>query len=402
MSTSASGLSEEETLVHVPRHRDIPTATQNLLWGRAAGRCEFRGCNEPLWKSAVTQESVNVAEKAHIYAFSARGPRGNSDLEPCFLNDVSNLLLMCHNCHRTIDATPRLLERYGAARLKEWKAEHEERVARATSIAPGRSTSVLLYGANIGTNRSILRFDEASDAIFPDRFPDEDRAIVLGMVNSAIGDDKPSFWEREAENLKALFEKRVAEPRSTGHIGHLSVFALAPQPLLILLGSLLIDIDAADVYQRRREPATWRWADDEKSQANFITREPASFDGPPALMLSLSATIAPDRVRRIDPTYSIWEVTIGSPHNDFLHDRGTLRRFREIIRSLLVRINVCHAKAAELAIFPAMPVACAVELGRVRMPKADLPWRIYDQLPHQGFASAICIPFGSGTGRRGV
>lgn len=400
MSTSASGLSEEVTLVHVPRHRDIPTAMQNILWGRAAGRCEFRGCNEPLWKSAVTQESVNVAEKAHIYAFSARGPRGNSEIEPCFLNDVSNLLLMCHNCHRTIDATPRLLERYGAARLKEWKTEHEERVDRATSIAPDRSSHVLLYGANIGTNRSMLQFDAAADAIFPDRFPAEDRAIVLGMINSAIGDDSPSFWEREAENLKALFEKRVTEPRSTGHIGHLSVFALAPQPLLILLGSLLIDIDAADVYQRRREPATWRWAEDQISQVEFLVREPASFDGPPALVLSLSATIAPDRVHRVDPTYSIWEVTIDSPHNDFLHGREILRLFRELIRSLLDRIKRCHGEHAEVAIFPAMPVACAVELGRVRMPKADLPWRIYDQLPHRGFAPTVCIPYGSRTGRR--
>ncbi len=34
------------------------------------GRCEFAGCNAPLWRSTVTQEAVNTAEKAHIYAFS--------------------------------------------------------------------------------------------------------------------------------------------------------------------------------------------------------------------------------------------------------------------------------------------------------------------------------------------
>jgi len=53
--------------------RSISIATQNFLWGRAAGRCEFAGCNRPLWKSSVTSERVNIAQKAHIYSFSEGG-----------------------------------------------------------------------------------------------------------------------------------------------------------------------------------------------------------------------------------------------------------------------------------------------------------------------------------------
>ena len=34
--------------------RSVSIATQNLLWGRVAGRCEFAGCNKPLWKPLVT------------------------------------------------------------------------------------------------------------------------------------------------------------------------------------------------------------------------------------------------------------------------------------------------------------------------------------------------------------
>ena len=55
--------------------RHIRGDVQNMLWGKAAGRCEFNGCNKPLWKSSVTQEQVNIAQKAHIYAFSSDGPR---------------------------------------------------------------------------------------------------------------------------------------------------------------------------------------------------------------------------------------------------------------------------------------------------------------------------------------
>src|SRR5437867_3185838 len=83
--------------------RHIRDATQCLLWGRAAGRCEFAGCNDPLWKSPVTQEQVKLAELAHIYSFSDQGPRGNAGISEEMLNDIRNLILVCRSCHKTID-----------------------------------------------------------------------------------------------------------------------------------------------------------------------------------------------------------------------------------------------------------------------------------------------------------
>ena len=83
--------------------RYVPYPIQCLLWGRAAGRCEFAGCNLELWRSPVTQEQVNIGEKAHIYSFSEDGPRGNVGVDPGSLNDISNLLLVCEPCHKTID-----------------------------------------------------------------------------------------------------------------------------------------------------------------------------------------------------------------------------------------------------------------------------------------------------------
>lgn len=76
---------------------------------------------------------------------------------------------------------------------------------------------------------------------------------------------------------------------------------------------------------------------------------------------------------------SVWELTIEHPHNDFLKSKEQLSRFRETVRRLIVEIGKTHGKHVPLAIFPAMPVACAVDFGRVRMPKADGPWIIYDQ-----------------------
>jgi hypothetical protein len=80
------------------------------------------------------------------------------------------------------------------------------------------------------------------------------------------------------------------------------------------------------------------------------------------------------------------------PHNDWLKDRTQLRAFREALRPLLDQIKAIHGQTTLLHIFPAMPVAAAVELGRVRMPKADMPWFIYDQIADNGgFIPAIEI-----------
>ncbi|MFA0813857.1 hypothetical protein [Microbulbifer epialgicus] len=35
-------------------------------------------------------------------------------------------------------------------------------------------------------------------------------------------------------------------------------------------------------------------------------------------------------------------------------------------------------KATPFHVFPVTPVSCVIEFGRVRMPKSDIPWLIYD------------------------
>lgn len=378
------------------RQREIRRPVEAALWGMAAGRCEFNGCNRQLWKSAVTQETVNVAEKAHIYAFSPRGPRGHAEIDPDQLNQPENLMLVCHDCHRTIDKTIKDGGRYPPELLVAWKLEHEERITLAGAIAPDKRSHVLLYGANIGKHSSPLQFADAAGAMFPVRYPAQDRAIELGMRNSAIRDNDRDYWRRESQNLLSLFENRVRTPLADGLLDHLSVFALAPQPLLLLLGALLIDIVPADVYQRRREPPTWRWGEGEQP-FDLIVREPEHASGPPALVVSLSATINPERIHAVDPHLAIWEVTIDRPHNDVLQTASQLRAFRRTVRGLLDRIKARHGEDSLLSVFPAMPVACAVEFGRVRMPKADLPWRIYDQIQGSGFERALDIPLESET-----
>ncbi len=361
-----------------------------MLWGKAAARCQFAGCNKLLCRSSVTQEQVNIAQKAHIYAFRSSGPRGNSGIAKARLNDLNNLILVCHECHQKIDRN-KDGGRYSASLLQSWKAEHERRVERVTGINPRRKSHVLLFGANIGEQNCPLSFDDAAAALFPAHYPAEDKPIVLGMFNSAWQDRDHQFWATEEENLKRQFRQRIGERLATGELKHLSVFALAPQPLLILLGSLLTDIPEADVFQRHREPQTWHWPNRYRPQG-FQVRDSAKKNGSPVLVLSLSATITDERITSIIPDACIWGITIPKPHNDFTKSRTQLSEFRLMIRPLLDRIKARHGQTTPLHIFPAASVSVAVELGRVRMPKADAPWKIYDQVNQRGgFIHALTL-----------
>ena len=375
--------------------RHVREPVQRLLWGRAAGRCEFRECNRPLWKSLASQNQVNVAEKAHIHSIGTNGPRGRGGLTGEELNKIANLLLVCHQCHRDIDQK-RDGGQFTPEVLRAMKAAHEERIERVTGINPRRSSHVLKYSVNVGSFSAPLDTTLAAEALFAaNRFPAGDRPIELGAVDSSGRDHDTEFWAAEEKALLSKFETRVAQRLADGSIHHLSVFALGPQPLLVRLGCLLTDIPRTDVYQLHREPPRWAWPSRDRDIEFEVTR-PADFMGDPALVISLSASIAPERVRAIIGSQSsIWVIRVQEPSNDFVVSPKILSSFRRAMRLLLNDIKLRHGHDSTLHIFPAMPVATAVELGRVRQPKADMPWVIYDENRKiGGFQRAIRIGHG--------
>jgi len=372
--------------------RSIKREVERELWGRAAARCEFNDCNKLLYKSPVTQEPVHLAEKAHIYSFSKDGPRGQGKLaaKPASLNQVSNLMLVCHDCHLKIDRDKKG-DRYSADLLKKWKLEHEARVRIASGISANKKSHVVLYGSRIGDENSPLQTEVAFDAMFPDWNPADDRSVNLSMT-SALDDSTKEFWMAQAAHLQKEFDRHIQPRIDEAKPNHFSVFALASQPLLILLGSLYTDKVPAVVYQPHREPRTWKWQP-HPDGFQFRITEPADKSGIPVLVFSLSAKIGTERIESVlGGKVSIWEVTIDQPHNDFLRSEAQLSMFREAVRKLMVAIKAAHPNASDIKVFPAMPVSCAVELGRVRMPKADLPWVVYDQNhKHQKFIETITI-----------
>lgn len=355
----------------------VPEKVRLLLWGKAAGRCEYEGCNAPLWRDSLTKAEFNTAYIAHIIADSPDGPRGDSVLSHQLKADLSNLMLLCDEHHRLIDKHD--VAGHPVGRLQRMKAEHEARVELLTDIGPDKQSHVLMYGANIGAHSSHLSLKKVADAMIPDYYPAESRAIELGLFNSSITDRDAEYWHIETTHLRRMVAQQVRPRLAQGTIKHLSLFGLAPQPLLMLLGYLLSDLPAAETYQLQREPPDWKWY--QRCEFNgYTVIEPYDFSGAPALVLALSATIIDSRIHAVlGEEVSIWKLTIDVPNNDFLKSKMQASAFRRVMRQLLDRMKAKHGQNATIHVFPAVPVALAIELGRVVMPKADLSMRLYDE-----------------------
>ncbi|EMI20160.1 hypothetical protein RMSM_02918 [Rhodopirellula maiorica SM1] len=343
-----------------------------------------------LYRDKVTKAEFNQAYIAHIIADKPGGPRGDAVLSEKLRKELSNLMLLCDVHHRLVDKID--VDGHPAFRLEQMKRDHERRVATVTSIDRSRQSHLLFYGARIGEQGAPLTLANAKLAMMPNRYPANHEPIALGLKNSSFVDHEPDYWTFEIAHLRRQFAARVT-PQLTEEIQHLSVFGLAPIPLLIELGRLLSDIPNVDVYQLHREPPGWQWHESTGELKFTTTQEGPSNATRVGLNLSLSANIANQRIRNVMGDDScIWTVSAPKPGNDFLKSKEQLRAFRETMRATFDAIKLQHGEDAELSVFPAMPVSAAIEIGRVWMPKADLPFTVFDQNRSSGgFSPALTI-----------
>ena len=368
----------------------IPQKLQSAIWARAGGRCQYRGCNVDLVGDLIAGRRDGLyGFIAHIVADSADGPRGDPVRSAELAKDLSNLMLMCGRHHKLIDVDA--VADHPTELLLAMKAAHESRIALVAGIDEERSSHVLRFCANIGQNEALVSKQAVFSAMAPDRFPESDQTIDLELLNLAMTDGEREFWTTQVDNLRRQFAAKVSGRIERQEIRHVSVFALAPQPLLIELGRLLGEIVPVATHQRHREPASWKWARDSEPVA-YSTSAPTARNGPVVLKLGVSATVTDDRIEAVlGSKPAIWSLSADAPGNDIIRHPDDQASYRKLLRGLFDRIKAAHGPAGDLHVFPAVPASLAVETGRVWMPKADLPMVVYDQQPGRGFVRTLRI-----------
>lgn len=355
----------------------IPAKVINQILVKSAGRCQYRGCNKLLYKDLVTKRNFNQSYIAHIVADEPGGPRGDAFRSKLLAKDINNLMLICDTHHRLVDKIE--VAGHPESLLLEMKKEHEDRIEIVTSIAPNMQSHILTYRANVGVHTREVSYQTVSQYLQPEYYPAEAETIDLSLSNSVERDRDATFWSAEITNLEKQVEKKLHRPFAKGEIKHLSIFAFAPMPLLIKLGTLINDISVAEIYQPVRSPNTWKLTNDPTS-IPYEVIPPGTKHKTVALNISLSANVTNDRITTVlGDECSIYTITIASPFNDYLKSKNGLFEFGNTMRKLFDSIKAEYNDKTPLHIFPAMPIATAIELGRVWMPKADMPLFIYDQ-----------------------
>ena len=357
--------------------RTLGQQDQRILLAEAGGQCELEGCPEFIYEDMITKQKFNFGEYAHIIGDSKDGPRGDVVLSDEYCTNRKNIMLLCPKHHTMID---KILEKYSTEELFAMKKRHEERVRRILSIGKDRFSTVITYAANVGCHNCVINPDEANDTLLLDGcYPSESKPIELGLVNSSVKDKSQEYWAAEQQNLERQFQLKVEQYMQANRMSRFSVFAIAPMPLLVLLGTLMSDKFNAQVYQLHKEPRSWMWQADKVQP--FIVKEPSDRCGHPVLVFSLSSATIRERVKKMYPEkgVSIWEMTVPKPNNDYLRSKEQLGDFREKVRYILEDINH-HAPIGEsIDVHMAMSVSCAVTLGMVRNKKADRAFNLFDR-----------------------
>lgn len=354
----------------------IPEKTKILLWGKSAGRCQYRGCNTSLYRDDLTQAEFNKCYIAHIVADSPSGPRGHATRSEELKKSLNNLMLLCDTHHRLIDRVE--IENHPEEVLSLMKKEHEDRIDLITNIHHNLKSEIMIYKATIGNNPVMMTYDSLKEFVMPEKYPARNVATDLSLSNSTSVDSRKTFWELQLENLDDQFKDQILPKLRKSELPHVSLFAMAPIPLLIRLGVHLNDIQQVDVRQKRRNPDTWKFDDDLETIYNFA---PATIiKTHAALKIELSDTIVDERITStLGDDVSIHSINIDYPNNDFIKSRKQIIDFGEKMKEAFREIKKMHGQDVFLNIFPALPISLAVQLGRVWMPKADLSMKIFDQ-----------------------
>lgn len=234
------------------------------------------------------------------------------------------------------------------------------------------------FTADIGKNAVRISDAEVAAALAPAE-PAEPIVLDLG---DRCSDGRGASWASAIVELEraASLARESTEP--------LAVFAIAPIPMLVAVGSLLGDKLPGVVFERHRhladvDPArAWCWEDDGPDLAWAPFRPPRQQRGATdvAVLLSISGPVDCAAVSGVLPQqHPQYEIRLESPRSNVVRTKAQLASFVTRWREVLDHIRETYGETVRVHVFPAVPVSVAVECGR-RMLQADPTLRIYNAM----------------------
>lgn len=375
----------------------IKRKTEIAVWAAAAGRCTF--CNRLVTENEDLGVVASIGELAHNVGWSKGSPRGDSSKSLAERSEADNLLLLCRNCHKPVDDNG-IKGLYSIEVLQRLKQEHEARIRFLTEIGADRKAILVrLVGPIRGVSPELTYNTVLAAATAAGIFP----ATLPNLYHNAIEIDLREHSEGTMEAFTACVVKindiiaRINEGIKRDKVSRLAVFAFARIPLLVHLGAHLDDKVQTLIFQRQRvdDVNAWCWPADAPPPPVFTFEKLQSGDDSNrvALTLNISGTIKLHELpRAIQETYTIYGLTPVSPMESgpsVISSPAALASFERTVRSFLSHVEKEHGKIAEISVFPAVPLSCAIALGRTLMPHVSPSLLLFDRNEQNQFFSAL-------------
>jgi len=230
------------------------------------------------------------------------------------------------------------------------------------------------------TTDFLIDPDDAHRAIWP-KYPAEEHPIVIDLSAPRLPAEGEAFFALMAQSISQAIQAALSRRAGMPRIHSLSLFAIAPIPLLIHTGRCLGDIQHVDLYQPHRDRQDWKWKEDEDAEAFYEIVKPEGAlepDRSVALVFSISGQMSHELVSRaVTGRPIIYEIRARAVGRDFLQTRKRLELFSYEVRNILVALQDAHYQRKPIHVFAALPAPMAIEFGR-NIKSLDTPFIIYE------------------------
>lgn len=334
----------------------------------------------------MTLKQLNQSNVAHIIASSPQGPRGDEKLSFELSDDIDNLMLMCPVHHKLIDSN---CEEYSVEILKTMKRKHEEAIELICESAKLEPSTILCFQSPIkGTIKVGVEYKKAVEAVLEKNYPEDSYGVTMN-IESGLDYCSREYWEDIRTQIKQQYNMYVESRYSAIPNNIFSIFPLAPIPAIVYLGYLMSDKKNVNIYQKTREPDTWKWQSRDLTNQFHITHKRYQDGARVALVLSLTAEISCNRIDCVGIYDHIYIITASNTGVDSIKSEKDLSEFWHCYQSVCDEMKNSITGVRDVCVYPAIPVSAAFEIGRRYMPGIYPILKIYED--NNGFFETLAI-----------
>lgn len=376
-----TGADRRDTTVKRERIKD---SVRNALWARTAGRCTI--CNRRLLGDSRTYlHSVLLAELAHnIGATGGAGSPRAEDSDGIEDTEAEeNLLLLCHDCHKIVD-DPDHIDFFPPEKLREIKEAFERRIEMVTENGGLTRTAALRVGSQIRGSLALASQREVAETLLAVNYlglvETQRSGDFTCRVNGAAGGR--GFWDAAQQTIDDTLAL-VRQAVECGDVEHISVFAIAPIPLLVYLGWQLDDKTPTRLFQKHRDQFVgWSWADQTDPVEFDVSPGDADADASDvafvcAVTSEVNLSALPESLADA-PVVEIRPRDV-SPDPTLISHEQSLLNFGDQWRAALAAAEARFPAAKRWHLVASAPVTVALEAGRAVMRDVHPPVSVYER-----------------------